>query len=198
VSVSLLELAVADPCERWASLGFAVVDGGVSLGGVRVRLGVPGAGIVAWTLGGEVAPGGIDGLVTCVDRGGVDPRADVHPNRAVGVDHVVVVSPDFDRTAAALAEAGLELRRIRDAGGLRQGFRRLGPAILEVVEARDAPAGPAAFWGLVVTVVRIRVHATASVSGPGQSRSSLSCARRPWRCPRRAARCDAAARARRG
>jgi hypothetical protein len=80
------------------------------------------------------------------------PADSTHPNGAVALDHVVVVTPDFDRTAAALAAAGLPLRRIRDAGGFRQGFRRLGPAILELVESREAPPGPATFWGLVVVV----------------------------------------------
>jgi hypothetical protein len=47
----------------------------------------------------------------------------------------------------------MELRRIRHApGGFRQGFRRLGPAILELVETPEAPDGPARFWGLVVNV----------------------------------------------
>jgi hypothetical protein len=46
----------------------------------------------------------------------------------------------------------MPLRRVRDAGAFRQGFRRLGPAILELVEAADAPPGPARFWGLVVIV----------------------------------------------
>ena len=46
----------------------------------------------------------------------------------------------------------MELRRVRDAGGFRQGFRRLGPAILELVEVPKAPPGPATFWGLVVIV----------------------------------------------
>ena len=48
----------------------------------------------------------------------------------------------------------MPLRRIRhvEAGDFRQGFRRLGPGILELVEARDAPPGPARFWGLVVIV----------------------------------------------
>ncbi len=47
----------------------------------------------------------------------------------------------------------MPLRRIRDGGGFRQGFRRLGPAILELVEARgEDPGGPARFWGLVVIV----------------------------------------------
>src|SRR5205823_3299691 len=54
-------------------------------------------------------------------------------------------------------DAGIEFRRIRDAGGFRQGFRRLGPAILEVVESsgrdeHDDPTRPARFWGLVVIV----------------------------------------------
>ncbi len=83
-----------------------------------------------------------------------------HANGAIGLDHVVVVTPDFDRTAVALDRAGMPLRRIRQVGGdgvddraaFRQGFRRLGPAILELVEARGAPDGPAAFWGLVVIV----------------------------------------------
>jgi hypothetical protein len=51
----------------------------------------------------------------------------------------------------------MPLRRIRDAGGFRQGFRRLGPAILELVEATDAdPAGPARFWGFVVIVADLQ------------------------------------------
>jgi hypothetical protein len=68
------------------------------------------------------------------------------------------VTPDFDRTAAALAAAQLPLRRIREVGApadpkaFRQGFRRLGPAILELVEVKAAPPGPARFWGLVVIV----------------------------------------------
>ena len=53
---------------------------------------------------------------------------------------------------ATLEEAGIALRRIRDAGGFRQGFRRLGPVILEIVEAPKMPPGPARFWGLVVIV----------------------------------------------
>ncbi|HEX3976066.1 MAG TPA: hypothetical protein VHW96_07355, partial [Solirubrobacteraceae bacterium] len=66
--------------------------------------------------------------------------------------HVVVTTPDFDRTSAALEGAGIPLRRVREVGEIRQGFRRLGPAILEIVEAPKMPAGPARFWGLVVIV----------------------------------------------
>ena len=41
---------------------------------------------------------------------------------------------------------------MREVGEIRQGFRRLGPAILEIVEAPKLPPGPARFWGLVVVV----------------------------------------------
>ena len=54
----------------------------------------------------------------------------------------------------------MPLRRIREtSGGVRQGFRRLGPAILELVEARDPDDGPARFWGLVVIVSDLEVLA---------------------------------------
>jgi hypothetical protein len=66
------------------------------------------------------------------------------------IDHFVIVSPDFDRTAASLQAAAMPLRRVRDAGGFRQGFRRLGPAILELVEAVQMADGPARFWGLTL------------------------------------------------
>jgi hypothetical protein len=66
---------------------------------------------------------------------------------------VVVLTPDFDRTAGALVRVGLGLRRIREASaGVRQGFRRLGPVILELVEAPGLEGGSARFWGLVVIV----------------------------------------------
>ena len=145
----LAELGLADAPERWAALGFAV--GGedhFDLGGVRVRLGERG---LSWTLRG-VEASDIDGLATAAPAPPPLAGSEAHENGAVALDHVVVRTPDFDRTSAALAAAGLPLRRIRDAGGFRQGFRRLGPAILELVEAPDAPEGPARFWGLVVVV----------------------------------------------
>jgi hypothetical protein len=134
-------------------LGFVVVDGAVELGGVTVRLGAPSAGIGRWTLSGVAPTTAIDGLPTQVEPTLPQPNSVTHPNGATGVDHVVVSTPDFDRTAKALEDKGMPLRRIRDAGGFRQGFRRLGPAILELVEAQELdPAGPARFWGLVVIV----------------------------------------------
>ena len=162
-SPELVQLEIADHTERWEALGFAVEDSRLEIGGVTIRLGASGRGITAWTIS-RTATGEIDGLPT----GTADDTATVpgplsaapahHPNGAIAVDHVVVVTPDFDRTAASLEAAAMPLRRVRtvrgpgEDGGFRQGFRRLGPAILELVEARDAPPGPARFWGLVIVV----------------------------------------------
>jgi hypothetical protein len=147
---ALAALAIADPGERWAGLGFRVADERVALGGVEIRLGGHGRGITGWTLRDYDGGPALDGLTTAVTSDPA-PGAVTHPNGAVAIDHVVVVCPDFDQMAATLDTAGMPLRRIRDAGGgVRQGFRRLGPAILELVEAPAAPAS--AFWGLVVVV----------------------------------------------
>jgi len=153
----LAEIHVADPPVRWEALGFTTRDGGIELGGIRVTLGVEGHGITRWAIRGIEDPKDIDGLPTATappQPPPSRPNSVPHPNGATGIDHVVVVTPDFDRTAARLGEANLPLKRIRDAGGFLQGFRRLGPAILELVEARQAPPGPggARFWGLVVIV----------------------------------------------
>jgi hypothetical protein len=113
---------------------------------VVLRLGLPGRGISAWSLRG--ADAAVDGLP--VGEVGPPGAASVaHPNGAVAVDHVVVTTPDFVGTRDALARAGMPLKRTVEMRGTRMGFRRLGPAILELVEAPDAPLG---FWGLVVTV----------------------------------------------
>jgi len=179
----LAGLEIADPPERWAALGFEVVDGHVDLGGVRVSLGVEGKGIVSWTLRGLDGAGDIDGLLTTRQFGANISTTDQNLDRTANsakrdIDHVVVLSPDFDRTAAALDAAGLRLRRIRDAGGFRQGFRRLGPAILELVESPGAPAGPAAFWGLVVVVADLDALACTLGERLGAVRDAVQPGRR--------------------
>jgi hypothetical protein len=147
----LAALQIADPPEAWEALGFTVTDGVVVLGGVELWLDAAGRGITGWTLRRISLHHDVDGLPTGVTADPPPPGTG-HPNGAMGLDHVVVTTPDFDRTAAALDGAGIPLKRVRDAGGFRQGFRRLGPTILEIVEAPTMPAGPARFWGLVVTM----------------------------------------------
>jgi hypothetical protein len=154
----LRTLRLADDPHRWRALGFTVQDRWLVLKDTTLEF-VEGdhgsAGIVGWTLQGINPVESIDGLATDV---GDSPSASglvPHNNGALSLDHVVVTTPSFDRTSAVLAEVGLELRRVREApNGVRQGFRRLGQVILELVEIPNAPdpAAPGRFWGLVVTV----------------------------------------------
>jgi catechol 2,3-dioxygenase-like lactoylglutathione lyase family enzyme len=151
VRVELAGVTIGDPAERWRALGFTVGDDGqMVLGGVVVALGADGSGITGWTLRHLAAPGDVDALRTAASNGPAPSGEPDHGNGAVGIDHVVIVTPDFDRSASVLERRGMELRRIRHAGDRRQGFRRLGPTIMELVEAPEAPA--TGFWGLTVVV----------------------------------------------
>jgi hypothetical protein len=168
----LAALQIADAPAAWEALGFTISDDGlVILGGVELWLDAGGRGITGWTLRGLGRRGDIDGLPTGQTTDPSPPDV-AHANGAIGIDQVVITTSDFDRTAAALEEFGMPLRRVvelddaraaqpgeaggrasgKRAGGFRQGFRRLGPAILELVEVVDGPPGPARFWGLVVIV----------------------------------------------
>lgn len=144
MSPTLTAVSVPDDAERWTALGFEVVAGAVLLPSVRVLLQAPRMAVT------------IDGVTELPEGLALDeappiaPPHSAHPNGATGIDHIVAITPDFDATAAALEACGLPLKRTRDAGGFRQGFRRLGAPILELVEARQAPAP--AWWGLTIVV----------------------------------------------
>lgn len=172
---TLAELYVADPPSLWEALGFTVSDGQVQLGGVQVVLGAEGRGITSWAVSGVTAAD-IDGLPTVPASS--QQISVTHPNGATGIDHIVITTPDFDRTAQALAEAGMNLTRVRDAGGFRQGFRRLGRAILELVEANKMPPGPARFWGLVVIVQSLEALADTLTDRLGPIKPAVQPGRR--------------------
>lgn len=167
--VRIEELTVADEAAAWAALGFAVDGDACWIGDVRLRFAgrEAGRGIVGWTLCGA-ASAELDGLATelagarAVDD---DPEnaGPAHPNGVTAIDHVVVITPQLDRTVVALRAGGLDLRRIREqptpAGAPRQAFFRLGAEIVEVVQAPDeaiertgGPDRPAIFWGLALRV----------------------------------------------
>jgi hypothetical protein len=152
----LAALHIADPPERWRALGFHVDERDVAyIGGIDVHLGGPGDGITGWEIGGIEAVESLDGLPTtkATKSTAANPPPE-HANRATAIDHVVITTPEFDRTAQALERAGIPLSRIANvrSATIRQGFRRLGGAILELVENPSAPPGPAVFWGLVIVV----------------------------------------------
>lgn len=166
-------LTVVGDADRWASLGLTVTDDGlIPLIGTSIRIvppatdaevaGVAGpSGIIGWTLSDGQPDRSddppallVDGLATDVVAAGAPVYAD-HALGASALDHVVVLTPDLERTSGALAEAtGCELKRIREIGEMRQGFHRIGRGglIVELVERPDVPAGSAAFWGLVLIV----------------------------------------------
>ena len=163
-------LEVGDDPDAWRGAGFAVADDEVVLGRVRIRCLGDGAGHDRWRLGadpGVDVPGDVDGIATTATTAA--PAAPVvHPNHVVGLDHVVLRSPDLDRTTAALGALGLDLRRTRDVGSgeraLQQRFFRLGPTILELV-GPPAPIGdgPCTIWGYAV--VADDIDASAAVLG---------------------------------
>jgi hypothetical protein len=156
----LAEMTVADPPERWSALGFDVDEGALDIGMVRIWLGGEGQGITSWALRRVKASSSIDGLPTIAPRMVVPPPFHTHPNGATGIDHVVVVTPDFDRTSAALARAGVDLRRDQytEARG-RLGFRRVGPAILELAHRPQMEGDDPRLWGLTFVVISLEVLA---------------------------------------
>jgi hypothetical protein len=181
----LAGLDLAEEPEAWERIGFALEGDACRIGAIVVRLHGAGAGdgLFAWTLAGDGA-GEIDGLPTSwVGAPQEHAQGARHPNGAIGIDHVVVSTPDLERTFAALAHAGLELRRVRDTGTperpLRQGFYRIGEALLEVVgPAQPDGDGPAVFWGLVAVVADLDACAELLADDLGTVRDAVQAGRR--------------------
>ncbi|HZB05261.1 MAG TPA: VOC family protein [Thermoleophilaceae bacterium] len=143
------ELEIADEPSAWCAAGFDVENCVCAVSRVGLRLTGKGEvrGIVGWTLG---------------DAGPSAAPAPPHPNGAVALDHVVMLSPQLDRTVEELERQGFDLRRVREGptpgGSTRQAFFRAGEPILEVVQAPEGtsvardPDGAARLWGLAFTV----------------------------------------------
>jgi hypothetical protein len=132
-------------------LGLRVEGDSAMAGGIRLRFGAEGEGIAAWRVRG-LPDGDLDGLRTHAST--APPRGAGGEGPVVALDHLVASTPDFERTVGALRAAGLEPRRIREAGPeLRQAFYVMGGALLELAGPRE-PTGdePARFWGLVLVV----------------------------------------------
>jgi hypothetical protein len=143
------EIVVADPPDVWEALGFTVAGGVVALGGVRIRLGARGRGIVGWSLRDLREGQDLDGIDTRVSHA---PPAEPteHAIGVTAVDHVVALTPDLDRTVTRLRAAGLDYRSTREAGnGFRQAFFVLGPCLLELGGPAD---GDVRFWGMTLVV----------------------------------------------
>jgi hypothetical protein len=162
----LIEVRVCAEPEAWRAAGMPLDGQGLGwLGSVLLRvdptLGPP--GLRSWVL--DPGPGDaiadVDGLPTEAGSAATSaptPAPDA-PLGVTGIDHVVVVTSDLDRTVAAVEHrVHVPLLRVRDdeAAGtpVRQAFFRLGEVILEVVSGGPPRpgAGAARFYGLALTV----------------------------------------------
>jgi hypothetical protein len=176
-------IRLGDSPEAWSRLGFRVdrnasAPASFILGSTLVELSGSGQPFEGWgfgtrasgpaTAGTPADPGaGIDGLPLLAAPGEPPPPPPGHPNGITSIDHVVIRSPDLDRTTAALGEAGLE-----QAGGrtttsygdeMEQRFFWAGDVIVELVGPPEAGSGPAAMFGLAL--VSADLDATAAALG---------------------------------
>lgn len=174
-------LGVADDASTWATLGFTVEETSVRVGGTTIVCAGTsvGRGIVDWTLEGSEAS--IDGLAaTARSVASKSNEPTDHVNGVVAIDHLVVSTPEVERTVAAFEQRGLECRRRREGAAygqhrMRQAFFWLGDpdgpvadkVVLELVgpEVPDPArsADPATFFGLALTVQDL--DATAAFYG---------------------------------
>jgi hypothetical protein len=160
VGVELDELVAGDSADAWRAAGFAVDDDGTCrIGQVRVRLDGDGRYLRSWALRGlGDGVSDIDGFPTiATERAACEPAE--HPNGVTSLDHVVLLSPDVDRTVAALAAVGVDARRTRDVDEsqygfpARQVFFTLGEPILELIGGHEPMGdGPVRMFGLAYTV----------------------------------------------
>lgn len=160
-------LDVGDAAAAWAGAAFAVHYDEVVIGTVRIRCLGDGGGHDRWRLRTGRTVTDVDGITTTTTDG-APPAPVQHPNGVVGIDHVVLRSPDLDRTTEALGGLGLDLRRTRDVGtgdrAFQQRFFRLGEVILELVgPARSGGDGPCTIWGYAF--VSEDIDASAAVLG---------------------------------
>ena len=162
-SARIGELVIGGSRANWAQVGINFSHDGVfSIGEIGLRIDETlSPGMHSWTLSN------IDSKIRSID--GISTTGNVANERIehndaqgfvltpLGIDHVVVNTPDLERTSHALHEAtGAELKRIRDAGnGVRQGFHRLGDVIIEIVSSPSMPPGDASLWGFVLNVADV-------------------------------------------
>ena len=160
---TLATLDIGDAPEVWSSIGFAVDGLNCVVDGVVHRLGCDGSGVIAWALGGLDGPVPVAGLPS-TEAATSGSSGSPHANGVVALDHLVVSTPDLDRTIEDLESRGIELRRVRDAGrGARQAFFKLGDVVLEIVGAPNRVGDAPRFWGLAFTVADL--DATAAFLG---------------------------------
>lgn len=161
---TVAEFVIGGLTNPWAAIGIYFSSGGCANVGntwLHCDTQLP-PGLHSWVLcDAPQSVKSIDGLVTtyvddvrALNTERISEVTNSFQLKIVGVDHVVVNTPDLQRTSDALTRAtGAPLKRVRDAGnGVQQGFHRLGGVIVEIVSTPHTLVGPAVFWGLVFVV----------------------------------------------
>ena len=176
IAPAVVEIEVADEPDPWRAAGFTVADDCVHVGSIAIRLvgrSAPGTGIRSWSWSDLSSDGPIDGLAThTAVRSAVTPGS--HANGSTIVDHIVVVTPNLERTVPEFEARGLDVRRTRHTDqygpAFRQMFFRGGETIIELI-GPDTPADgddrDAHFYGLAFTVADL--DAAARQLGDGLS-----------------------------
>ncbi len=187
VAPAVVEIEVADEPDAWRAAGFSVVGDCAQVGSITIRLvgrNDGAKGIRSWTWSNVSTDGPIDGLATHVaPQPAVTPAA--HANGSTIIDHVVVVTPDLERTVPAFEAYGLEVRRTRHTDqygpAFRQVFFRGGETIIELI-GPDTPADgddrEAHFYGLAFTVADLDATAAHLGDGLGSIKDAVQDGRR--------------------
>jgi hypothetical protein len=180
-------ITIADEPEAWRAAGFHIEDGTTQVGSITLRLvgrSEGTTGVRSWSWSGLAPVENIDGLAT---EAGTNTTASpgTHPNGATIVDHVVVVTPNLERTVPAFEQAGLEVRRVRHTDqygpAFRQVFFRGGETIIELIgpdEPADGDDRDAHFYGLAFTVADLDATVTSLGDGVGEIKDAVQEGRR--------------------
>jgi hypothetical protein len=151
----LKELVVGDDPGVWKEIGFTVEGDRCRVGHVDIVFDPSvGKGIRKWTLVGD-GDGDLDGVPTTWSDHGIEATG-AHPNGIFEIDHVVLTTPDVQRTVGVLEGVGIMAKRQRETGTygapMLQTFFRVGQPILELIGPKE-PMGdtPARFFGLAFT-----------------------------------------------
>ncbi len=157
---AVVAIEVGDEASAWESAGFTVANNIAQVGGIAITLTGRDdtSGIRSWTWSGLAGAEPIDGLPTGTGAAAtVMPGA--HANGVTLLDHVVVVTPNLERTVPAFEARGLDVRRVRDTDqygpAFRQVFFRGGETIIELIgpdEPNEGDDRAAHFYGLAFTV----------------------------------------------
>ncbi len=176
---ALTVLEIADDADAWAAAGFAVAEDRMVLDGVVFRFVGSGSadeapesdrrGIRRWHLTDIAVDGSdLDGLAGVAAPRVSGPAESEHPNGIDRIDHLVIATPNIERTIEAFERSGLAARRTRTfnlgSSERQQTFFWAGSTILEMIGVvGDQGEGPATFWGLAL--VSPDLDATAAFLG---------------------------------